>query len=199
MKPFQTIFLRVSILLLALFLSACSTLNQFQTAPKELPLDIKKLDSWTVRGKVLIKTETENLSGYFYWQKQQDSVQFSLNTFIGTNILTLTTKNNLSTLEVDGKVYKDRSASRLIRRTTGIQLPLEKLELWIRGQLAGKEKSIIKNGNQIKQFDYTGTEQKWQVKYSKFQQQKIYTLPMLINLTTKGTKLKLSVSNWEFD
>ena len=190
--------LRASILLLALFLSACSNLKHSPSAIKKLPTDITKLDSWTVRGKVLIKTDTDKLSGYFYWEKKQDTTSFSLNTFIGINILTLTTENNLSTLEFDGKVYKDTNPSRLILRTTGIQLPLENLELWIRGQLTGSEQQIVNDGKQVKQFSYLTNRNNWHVKYSKYKQQNIYTLPMTINLTGQKTKLKLAVSSWEF-
>jgi len=198
MNSINLTFLRASILLFVLFVSACSSLIQPPSATKNLPADITQLDSWTVRGKVLIKTDTENLSGYFYWKKQQSTTSFSLNTFIGTNILTLTTENNLSTLEFDGKVYQDTNPSRLILRTTGIQLPLENLELWIRGQLSGSEKQIVKSGKQIKQFNYFTKQTTWHVKYAKYQKQNIYTLPMTINLTSKQTKLKLAVSGWEF-
>jgi outer membrane lipoprotein LolB len=198
MNSVSVTFLRASILLLVLFVSACSNLKQPPSAIKKLPTDITKLDSWTVRGKVLIKTDTQNLSGYFYWQKQQNTTSFSLNTFIGINILTLTTENNLSTLEFDGNVYQDTNPSRLILRTTGIQLPLENLEMWIKGRLIGNEIKIVKTGKQVKQFNYLTNQNDWQVKYSKYKAQNIYTLPMTVNLTSKQTKLKLAVSGWEF-
>lgn len=198
MNSVNVTFLRASILLFALFLSACSNLKHSPSAIKKLPTDITKLDSWTVRGKVLIKTDSENLSGYFYWEKQENTTSFSLNTFIGINILTLTTEDKLSTLEFDGKVYQDSDPSRLILRTTGIDLPLEKLEVWIKGQLSSNEFKVVRSGKQIKQFNYLTHRDSWLVKYSKYKKQNIYTLPMTINLNGNKTKLKLAVTGWEF-
>ncbi len=182
--------------LFTLFLSACSTFQPSSNAP--LPKDIKQLDSWTVRGKILIKTATDKESGYLYWHKNNNTSQFSLNAFIGVNILKLTTANGLSTLEFGGNVYQDTNPTRLIKTITGIDLPLAHLEYWVRGQLKGKETSITKQNNQIKQFAYFSQQQNWQVKYSKYQPQKIYQLPMNITLTGDQTRLKLSISSWEF-
>ena len=55
--------------LFTLFLSACSTFQPSSNAP--LPKDIKQLDSWTVRGKILIKTATDKESGYLKVDRPQ--------------------------------------------------------------------------------------------------------------------------------
>ncbi|PQJ53922.1 lipoprotein insertase outer membrane protein LolB [Psychrosphaera saromensis] len=198
MKPLKTIIQPLIIVLLAAFLSSCGLLNKPSDPDFKLPADINKLKSWTVRGKVLIKTDTENVSGYFYWHKDLETNQFSLNAFIGINILSLTTENGISTLEFGGSVYQDTNPTRLIQTVTGLDLPIENLEFWVRGQLTGTEKHIVRGSQNIKQFVQINKQQKWQVKYSKYQKQNIYHLPMAISLTGKNTKLKLSVSSWEF-
>lgn len=198
MKLLRTLFPPVIVLLAVTLLSSCGILQKPSDANIKLPADINKLESWTVRGRVLIKTDTEKVSGYFYWHKDLETNQFSLNAFIGMNILSLITKDGISTLEFGGSVYQDTNPTRLIQNVAGLDLPIESLEFWIRGQLTGTEKHIVRDSQYIKTFVQINKQQKWQVKYSKYQKQNIYHLPMTISLTGKNTKLKLSVSSWEF-
>ena len=192
-------------------LSACTTLTD---VPSNAPLklsSVKDLQEWQARGKVLLKHSDEKVSGYFFWHQNNESFTLSLNSFIGTNVLTLTFQDKLATLKVDGKTYKGVDPERLIYHVTGNKIPVNTMSNWMLANVSKKSKFVsqikyLSNANvedtskpNIKSFVYNKAQnQTWLVTYNSYKPKDTLMLPNTLNVQTSAHKIKLTINDWEF-
>mgnify|MGYP005991178507 CR=1 FL=1 len=169
---------------------------------------LNDVSHWQARGKVLLKNKDNKVSGNFFWQQKDKNFTLSLNSFIGTNILTLKSDNGLTTLEVDGKKYKDTDPELLVYRVTGQQIPVKTLADWMLALVASNNVNsnyvndieYFEENKNLRSFSYQLNEfsPKWQVTYMQYQVHQGLTIPSDININTKKDKIKLSINSWEF-
>ncbi len=112
--------------------------------------------------------------------------------------MTLTKRPNQATLALDGKIYQDTEAERLLKRLTGWSIPVDTLPLWITGQISPQDEVIT--------FDAKGRPQEvlnhtdntpWQVSFNSWQQQSGADVPRLLTLQRDEIRLKLQVNQWQ--
>lgn len=209
----------VSLVVLSL-ISACSTFS-FDTSPNK-PVNVTsalQLKEWQARGKVLLKNNNEKVSGYFFWHQNDDDFTLSLNSFIGTNVLTLSFQNQQAELQVDGKTYKGRDPETLIYRVTGNQIPVNTMSKWMMANVDTDSSNITQvsyfDEKQVEEFSTnkdnarsvkrlssfvfkSQQNQQWQVKYKSYKSQGLLTLPNTLNVQTSQHRIKLTINDWEF-
>lgn len=179
-------------------ISACQSLS---TGVKtNLNIEQKsQLSHWQARGKILWKSQSEKQSGYYFWHQQGDDFQFSINTFLGINVLKLSSIDKQAKLEFDGKTYHGHSARQLINQFTGYDMPVANFRHWMLAELTGQEFNVKYLANDtIDSFEtYAQSNENWRVSYKDYTQIKQLLLPQQISIKNASTSLKVSVSNWE--
>ena len=180
-------------------LAGCTSLPDMdESGQHRLPSTKQQLSKWRVSGKILLSTPEEKHSGYFYWQQDGDKFKFAVNSFIGTNILTLEKKADHAQLEYDGKEFQDLTASALLYRLTGNYVPVNEFKYWLLGIDRYTSKATAKSPV-AKDFTYQDNqENEWQVKYAKSKVNKGFNVPGQMTIMGQQTKIKMSLSDWGF-
>lgn len=172
-----------------------------------------ELSVWTARGKMMIASGSEKVSGYFYWQQNNQDFKFSLNTLIGINMFELSVANGQATLVVDGNTYKDDTAENLVYKLTGYRLPISQLRWWVLGVIDENPQAqsqqlilaqtnqqnsteLMGQGDQVKSLSVGYNNQTWQIDYQSWQQVLQFSLPKSMQLKSVNNRIKLSFSDW---
>lgn len=164
-----------------------------------LPKQKAQLTQWQVSGRILISTAEDKHSGYYYWQQNEETFTLSVNSFLGTNILTLKSDTDKSSLKFDGDTYYDQDASILLYRLTGNYVPVHNFKYWLLGLTTGQESNIESDSTgQVSSFDFFSlSNTKWQVQYASGEITSGYILPKQVTVKGQKTKIKMSLSTWE--
>jgi len=184
------------VLLSVLMLSACSVTPPDNFIPVQVD-DVSNAQAWEMRGKLAVRTSKDKFSTNIYWFHTDNKNELTLTTMLGTTVLSLTTLEGEARLEVDGKVYQDRDAQRLLTRVTGWSIPVDALPLWITGQLSDNDKRLVEDEQQRPLTLTTQELPPWEVEFISWQQQSGAELPRLLQLKREDLRLKLQISHWQ--
>lgn len=166
-----------------------------------------ELSYWTARGKMMIATNNEKVSGYFYWQQKGNNFEFSLNTLIGINMFELSVNENEAKLTIDGKTYFGDTAEILVTQLTGYQLPISQLRYWVVGvQQSPKPTTTNKNNlktktklderGRLKHIEVFHGDAIWQIDYQSWRSVMQFDLPKSLQLKSPNNRIKLSITDW---
>jgi outer membrane lipoprotein LolB len=200
-----------SIAFLLFLLSGCSTLtHKNSTADKgtlhnqsatERARQLENISQWQVRGKIAFIENKERNSANLSWKvnKGNATQQLNLTSYLGINVLKLTSEENLHTITFDGKNYYDSDLQLLIYSLTGLTLPVVALDAWLKG-LPHQESDII-NYNETTQLPLSLTssynQSLWQVKYDKYKQFGQHYLATKLSIRKSNLLIKLSINQWK--
>ena len=196
-KPYlRQVSLSLVLILSCVFLSGCQILRSHQM-PSVTPDSVDKIMSWTARGKMMLADKKEKISGYFYWQQENEDFSFSLDTIIGTNLFSLEYKDGISTVKVNGKTYQGTDPQPLIYKLTGHQLPINNMADWLLGRIKEKKSgATYDENNRITAFRYTNNTRTWLINYASWKSIPPLVLPNKLNLSSNTNRVKISVSDW---
>jgi outer membrane lipoprotein LolB len=196
-----------SIILSLLFVSGCATLND-DTKPTtyksiaERSLSLKNINQWQVRGKIaFIEKEHKSRSANLYWKvdKKKTTQELNLTSYLGINVLQLTSKENLHAITFDGKTYYDNDLQSLIYSLTGFTLPIVALDSWLKG-LPHQASDIISYNDATKlplSLTSTYNQSLWQVNYDKYKQFDQHYLATKLSIKKDNLVIKLSINQWK--
>ena len=136
LAPQKSISPWLPVVLLLCFLSSCATppAPQVNLNADAHQLSLEQHQEWMIKGKLGFKSPEKKQSANFRWQQLQQSYQLNLTSIIGTSLLSLQGNADKVTLIADDKTYQDSDPSQLIWRVTGWRIPVEKLQMWVKGQ-----------------------------------------------------------------
>ena len=181
----------------ALLLGGCSV-----TPPSQLtPIDVShanQASAWELKGKLAVKTPDDKFSTNLYWLHTQTHEQLTLTTMLGTTVLSLTSEPGKAILELDGKRYEDTNAERLLTQLSGWAIPLEKLPLWITGQLSPDDILVATNEDGtprqlLNEMDFPA----WQVDLLSWQTQSGAQIPQQLKLNRGTLLLRIQINQWQ--
>lgn len=199
----------ISCLFIMSILMGCST-----TTPKS---DIKEgytsnvierekhlalLTSWQVKGKIAFINSEERQSASLYWNKVEKDQQLNLTTYLGINVLKLTSESNKHVIEVDGKTFKGSDLDNLINSLVNIRFPAEALSYWIKAiPYSNNDKLTFTPQTQLPltlTSQYNGYH--WDIKYSSYQtkifDKKVIALPNKIKITSGDLTINIAINHW---
>ena len=104
------------------------------------------------------------------------------------------------TLIADDKTYHDTNPSHLIWRVTGWQIPVEKLQLWIKGQHQQQDQVATSEHGWINQLQPScNTCQNWLINYDNYKLIDEIWLPHKIVLHNKSnnSQLLIRINDWD--
>lgn len=161
------------------------------------------LTHWKIKGRLAFKSPDEKVSAYLNWQQQDQSYELTLNTFIGTNIMKMEGHPGFAMLEADDQTFTDQNASRLIKRVTGWNIPVDKLALWVKGQHTEQDNAVFnENGLLAAVTAKCKSCAPWQLTYSKYKQVNSVWLPHMVvldNTDDERNQIKIKISSWRQD
>ncbi len=185
------------VILSFIFISGCST-----TIPDNLvPVSVEQVEqaqAWEMQGKLAVRTAEDKFSTNLYWLHTQTSDELKLTTMLGTTVLSLSSTNGDTLLELDGKTYTDTNAQRLLTRITGWTIPIDALPLWITGQLSDGDEVISQDAlNRPIRLINSNQLPAWKVDFNSWQIQSGAELPRLLDINRDDIRLKIQVSKWQ--
>lgn len=180
-----------------MLLGGCTTLDTQNLSPVSVT-NIEQAKNWELQGKIAFKSEQEKFTTNLYWFHHLKGNELKLTTMIGTNVLTLSETLNKVTLEVDGKTYQDTDAQALLANVSGLDIPINKLPLWITGQKHADDQVLNYNAQgQIKRLESPSDNAPWQVEFISWQPQSGVSVPRQIKVTRQDVQIKIQVNQWQ--
>lgn len=192
-----------------LLLSGCSQINtnppasvrstppstSQQQAWQQRKAYFAKKANWNLNSKVSLRYDEENLIFKLNWRQLPDSsylIQI-INPITGGLISKLNKNRNKITLLADnGKTYRDNDEERLLKRQTGLNIPVKGLQHWVRGVVSPRykvEKLVLDNAGRPKMIQQAG----WTIVYTGYVNNASNALPRKINLTRATDKIYIRV------
>lgn len=188
--------------ILGLLLSGCASQPQpnisrpLPAAEREQALDA--MTEFQVVAALGVKAPGENVSGTLHWQQQGAYYQASMTNFLGLNVFELQTHADGATVQVNGETHQATSAGVLLDYLSGWSLPIEEMQLWLKGLPGPSSENLQRDGmGRLTSFTLTDSQSRqWQVRYSDFFPD-AKSLPRKMQLQSGETRLKLVIREWQ--
>lgn len=165
------------------------------TASKQPTGKAQSISSWKMRGALAAKNKTKGWSAAMNWEQNGPSTyQIRLMGPLGNGAVLINKKGNTITYQEGSKKITSQNPNELLKRQTGISLPVANLYYWVRGLPApgpvGSENRDASNHlTQLHQSGYTIT-------FAKYTSVKGTDLPSAIRLEGNGVMIKVTIQNW---
>lgn len=189
-----------------LVLSGCTSTqkNTQASLPMQSSIEraeqLKKITQWQVNGKIAFIERDERNSATLNWQvnEKDNSQRLNLTSYLGINVLQLTSNQGKHNLKFDGKDYQGDNLTALIYSLTGLTLPTQALSYWIKG-LAFQPSDEIKydDSNLPLQLTSFYNNQQWQITYGNYKQVKHYVLPSKLTVRRDNLIIKIAINQWQ--
>ncbi|HEY5716501.1 MAG TPA: lipoprotein insertase outer membrane protein LolB [Psychromonas sp.] len=158
---------------------------------------LEKLTHWTLSGKVAVITPEKRHSLNIYWQQNGDDFHITLTNFLGTTILELK-KTAIGTKLIDdeGKVYFGNNSQELIRQLSGLELPIDVLQQWIKGNPTNAIYLLDENNQLVSLTGQDSENDNWSVTYSNYKKIQQISLPHRLQLNRQNLLIKFAIQKW---
>ncbi len=182
-----------------LFLNGCAQkISPTQQQNQGWKALLQEQTNWQASGKLAFLSDTQRQSANFNWHFKDNKQQLILTSFIGTRILSLTELGQYSQLEYDGNTYLDHDSQQLVKRLSGMDLPVAQAPLWLTGTVENDSNQYDAYGRLTFSSWRDEQGQLWQAKYVQYALFNEMWLPTRINLTHNTLKIKIQLNSWQF-
>lgn len=192
------------ILALMLVLTACGNLHKRETlefggdpaAWQGHRQSVEPIQSWTLQGKLGMRSAQESGSGTLFWLQQNDQYDIRLSGPLGRGATRITGDQQGITLEIAGQeTLQAASAEELLEEQIGWRLPVNHLLWWVRGLPAPDTPSRLQLDTESRLARLA--QSNWTVEYSRYQDVDGVQLPQRMQLSGYNVLLTLVVTRWE--
>ena len=161
---------------------------------------LEKLAYWSLTGKIAIFTAQKRHSLNLYWQQTGDNYHIILTNFLGSTVLDVQ-KTPLGTQVTDdnGKVYFGSDAQQLISRLSGMDLPVDVLQQWIKGNPSEAYYQLDEKNQLLSLQGQDNDNANWSIEYKNYKIIEQINLPHQLQLTGDELRLKFAIQKWEID
>ena len=121
------------------------------------------------------------------------------NPITGGIVSKLTRKGSVVSLLADnGKTYQDNDEERLLKKQSGLAIPVKGMQYWVRGLTSPQYKVdqlVLDNAGRPHTLQQAG----WKISYSSYVNNGSNALPLKINLSRGAEKIfiRLIAKNWQ--
>ncbi|MFT2090640.1 lipoprotein insertase outer membrane protein LolB [Paraglaciecola sp. 2405UD69-4] len=188
--------------LLTLVITSCATQPTKDLYVDNHQVTLSTKNNWLIKGKIGFKSQSKKQSANFRWNQNVSDYQLNLTSIIGTSILKMSGNESFATITTDDETYTDTSASSLISRITGWELPIENLKIWVKGQYQLNDEVIISEQGWVTQAIPKCTLcENWIIDYDDYQSVQGVWLPHKITLNnhSSGSQLLIKVNTWSLN
>jgi outer membrane lipoprotein LolB len=192
----------LSVLILIFFLASCATppkpIISLNSSAHQLSLE--QQSHWLIKGKLGFKSPEKKQSANFRWQQTQQNYQLNMTSIIGTSLLNMKGDEQGVTMITDDETYNDSDPSHLIWRVTGWQIPVEKLQFWIKGQHQANDVVLTSEQGWVRQLQpICNNCQNWLINYDNYKLVNKIWLPhkvVLLN-SLNNSQLLIRINKWD--
>ena len=195
--------------LLILFTTAY--LTGCESVPKDSNLSVQwqshrvllnELQNYQLAGKLgyISPDKRQNLN--FTWKYSPEKSQLRLSTFLGQTVLNLTiTPDGSQAVTSEGETYSHSDPATLVYRLTGLTLPIDYMQDWIKGLPTAADHFALNGTNTLATLRKLVGTQSWDMSYLSYQTVNsvrfgALPLPSRMDLSQGESKLKIVISKW---
>ncbi|HEY2566203.1 MAG TPA: lipoprotein insertase outer membrane protein LolB [Candidatus Aquirickettsiella sp.] len=199
---------KISVIILAVFLSSCASFTQTPTAlPKPkivnhyLPWEQRKaqlnaIQNFRVNGNLAIHEATgHGVNASFSWEQNYPNYQLNFFGPLGTQSAVLTSNPKQVSLTTHQQTYHAQNPEKLLRDQLGLNLPVSQFYYWLRGLPAPQSRYTINLDayNHIMQLRQSG----WRVVYQHFTNIGKIDMPDRIQLSNCQWQVRIRLTHWD--
>ncbi len=162
---------------------------------------LSRKNKWNLNSKVAVTFQDEHWPFGLDWvqQGQHNYVMNMKNPLTGALVAKLTRdRSGVSLLTNDGRTHRSNDEEQLLKRQSGISLPVKGMKHWVRGissPLYKVDKLLLDNLGRPQTLYQAG----WKISYSKYPTNSYDALPRKIFITRAkdDLKVKMIVKRWQ--
>jgi len=159
----------------------------------------QQIEDWTIRARLGVQSETDGGSFDVFWQQVADAYEIRLIAPMGQGAVLINGDSNGVKISLaDGRTEYSNDADELFSSMTGLSLPVNGLQDWLRGMpIEGEEIQYISwnEPGQLYKLEQSG----WQVEMSRYKAVADYELPHAFYLEREDQpelSVRLLVREW---
>lgn len=199
------------VILFSFIFSGCS--STLPTSKNQVPLikstsmtadratQLLAMQHWKIEGKIAFITPQEKESAGISWRinEQIGTQQLNLNSYLGINVLDLTSEQSQHTIKFDGKTYTGSNLPELIQSLTGLHLPVEALKFWLKSIPYNTADQILFDSTSHLPTKLTSLYQGelWQINYQQYKTIGAYPLATKMMITKDDLLIKIAINKWQ--
>ena len=160
----------------------------------------QQIEDWTIKARLGVQSETDGGSFDVFWQQLADAYDIRLIAPMGQGAVLINGDNNGVTISLaDGQTEYSHDADELFTSMTGLSLPVNGLQDWLRGMpIQGEEIQNISwnEHGQLYKFEQRG----WRVEMGRYKAVADYELPHAFYLEREDQpelSVRLLVREWQ--
>jgi len=214
---FSRIFLGLMISVGLATMNGCTGLNVNQTGKSKPSVSVSKNtkegywkqrqqllgrdSTWNLNSKVALRYRAEHFTFGLNWaQKNAQQYVMLINNPVTGGVVAKLSRDRagVSLLSDDGKTYRDTDEERLLKRQSGIELPLKGMQYWVRGLASPlyKTDKVVLDALGRPQLIYQAG---WKIDYSRYKSNKFNAMPgkVIITRSKDSVYLKMIAKRWQ--
>ncbi|BBO62602.1 lipoprotein insertase outer membrane protein LolB [Serratia marcescens] len=203
--PIRKVSLLRLIPLASLVLAACTTTKP--TGPTTSPTSpqwraheqaVQQLSTYQTRGSFAYLSDQKKVYARFFWQQfSPERYRLLLTNPLGSTEMDLNVQKNVVQLtDNQGKRYVSDNPEEMIRKLTGMAIPLNNLRQWMVGLPGEASDFALDDQYRLSKLTYQQGGQTWKVDYQSYSTEVQPTLPNRLELQQGDQRIKLKMDNW---
>ena len=149
------------------FRRLCSTFSGAKPT-SQWQTKLQQQQNWQARGKLAFIAPDNRQSTNFNWYFNDNKQNLILTSFVGTRIFELKELSSHSQLTFEDQTHKGMDSSDLVRRLSGLSLPVNQAPQWLTGLIASETSEVDEQGR-LKQAQWQSPEGRiWQIQYQQY-------------------------------
>ncbi|GAA3613592.1 lipoprotein insertase outer membrane protein LolB [Gibbsiella greigii] len=203
--PIRKVNLLRLIPLASLVLAACTTTKP--SGPATSPTSpqwraheqaVQQISQYQTRGAfAYLSDEKRQYARFFLQQFSPERYRLLLTTPVGSSVLELNVQQNVVQLtDSNGKRYVGDNAEEMIRKLSGMTIPLDNLRQWMLGLPGDATDFTLDSQYRLSKLTYRQGDQSWIVDYQDYNTEVQPSLPGRLELQQGNQRIKLKMDNW---
>lgn len=157
---------------------------------------LTSLSSWEISGAIAAKNQKKGWTAALNWL-QRGANQYQIRLFgpLGGGTVIIEKNGSIITLRDGPKKRSSNNADELLRKETGVRLPVKDLYYWVRGLPAPGATQALRrtSDNRLISFNQAG----YTINYTEYTSTGGMILPSKIRLQGHGVMIKLVIKRWK--
>lgn len=158
---------------------------------------VEHIPQWQAQGRFAARNGDEAWTGHLLWKQQLDDYFVRLSGPLGQGGVMLEGDRESASIRLsrDRQFYAD-SANALIRQHTGLRLPVEELQYWLKGQPAPWMRYAVHaldEQGRVAELQQLG----WKVSYARYRKIATVSLPGKVVMVHPEYQLRVVIRDWQ--
>lgn len=182
--------------LLILLVTALAGCQSLPPPPAiEAPASTQALSSWDLDGRLGYRAGNDGGSASLDWQQRDDAGVIRFSGPLGFGSAAIHWQPGLATLSTGRETVSAGNPSQLALQLTGLVLPVDALQYWVRGLPAPADTHhLARNGDgDLSELEQLG----WQLELSRYSEYQGLRLPGKIRAQRGDQRFTLVIQHWE--